>query len=274
MSVPLPVADPWFTCTEVERGVLQFTEPHVARLWRANVFFILGRDRHLLVDSGMGVGDLRAALARWLDRPVVLATTHNHIDHVGGHWQFQDAEILVHPAEADGLRSPVAPRGLRYDDFDPITRASFQAAGFATDGLFIDALPHPGFDPITHRYAGVEPSRLVDEGDVIDLGDRRFAVLHLPGHSPGSIGLWEEASGTLVAGDAVYDGILVDTMPCSHIPSYIATMERLRALPARIVHGGHRSSFGRDRMTAIIDDYLTTRRGGPRPEVERAAITF
>ena len=50
----------------------------------------------------------------------------------------------------------------------------------------------------------------IGEGDVIDLGDRAFEVLHLPGHSPGSIGLWDPAAGTLFSGDAIYDGPLLE----------------------------------------------------------------
>ena len=52
---------------------------------------------------------------------------------------------------------------------------------------------------------------------MVDIGNRHFEVLHLPGHSPGSIGLWEEASGTLFSGDAVYDGPLLDELPTSNI---------------------------------------------------------
>ncbi len=59
--------------------------------------------------------------------------------------------------------------------------------------------PHP---PITPAPA----TRLLAEGEAIDLGDRHFEVLHLPGHSPGSIGLWEEATGIFFSGDAIYDG--------------------------------------------------------------------
>jgi hypothetical protein len=55
--------------------------------------------------------------------------------------------------------------------------------------------------------------------------------------------------------------VLVDTLDGSDIPTYLATMERLRNLPVRVVHGGHRTSFGRDRMLAIIDDYIASRTG-------------
>ena len=99
----------------------------------------------------------------------------------------------------------------------------------------------------------------MDEGDVIDLGDRHFEVLHLPGHSAGSIGLWEAASGTLFSGDAVYDGPLLDRLPESDIGAYVQTMKRLRELPVRVVHAGHEPSFGRERLHEIIDAYLKKR---------------
>ena len=99
-------------------------------------------------------------------------------------------------------------------------------------------------------------TRLVDEGDVIDLGDRVFEVLHLPGHSPGSMGLWEAASGTLFSGDAVYDGPLLDGLPESNIAHYVETMKRLRELPVTVVHAGHEPSFGRERLRELADAYL------------------
>ena len=105
-------------------------------------------------------------------------------------------------------------------------------------------------------------TRLLDDGDVIDLGDRTFDVLHLPGHSPGSIGLWEAATGVLFSGDALYDGPLLDELDGSDIDAYVATIERLRELPVTVVHGGHERSFGRDRLVELCDAYLARRRRG------------
>ena len=99
-------------------------------------------------------------------------------------------------------------------------------------------------------------SRLIDEGDVVDLGDRHFEVLHLPGHSPGSIALWEPRTATLFAGDVVYDGALYDQLYHSDPAAYRTSLERLRALPVETVHGGHFESFGRPRMIELIDRYL------------------
>jgi glyoxylase-like metal-dependent hydrolase (beta-lactamase superfamily II) len=101
--------------------------------------------------------------------------------------------------------------------------------------------------------------RLLADGDVVDLGDRSFEVLHLPGHSPGSIGLWEEATGVLFSGDAVYDGPLLDELDDSDVEAYVATMRRLRELPVTVVHAGHEPSFGRQRLVELCDDYLSRR---------------
>jgi len=81
-------------------------------------------------------------------------------------------------------------------------------------------------------------------------------VLHLPGHSPGSIGLWEAANGTLFSGDAVYDGPLLDQLDRSNVADYCNTMERLLELPVEVVHGGHEPSFGRERLREIARSYL------------------
>jgi glyoxylase-like metal-dependent hydrolase (beta-lactamase superfamily II) len=87
-----------------------------------------------------------------------------------------------------------------------------------------------------------------------------FEVLHVPGHSPGSIALWEEATGVLFSGDAVYDGPLVDDAYHSNGDDYLRTLVRLRELPVTVVHGGHFPSFGRQRYRQIIDDYVAGRR--------------
>jgi glyoxylase-like metal-dependent hydrolase (beta-lactamase superfamily II) len=101
------------------------------------------------------------------------------------------------------------------------------------------------------------PAALLNEGDRVDIGNRNFEVLHLPGHSPGSIALWEEGSGTLFSGDVIYDGPLLDKLDGSDIRQYVASMERILALPVKVVHGGHEPSFDGERMREIARAYLS-----------------
>jgi glyoxylase-like metal-dependent hydrolase (beta-lactamase superfamily II) len=258
-AAALPVAPDWFSITQIEPGLHRITEPHCDRLIRANAYLVEGSERDLLVDTGMGIGPLRAALAGLRRRPLIVFATHTHVDHMGGHREFRDCELLVHPAEAADMRHPPVPKGLSFDHFEAEQRATLRAAGFDVDGLLVDAVPEPGYDVDAYVCEGVEPTRLVDEGDAVDLGSRRFDVLHLPGHSPGGLGLWEAATGTLIAGDTLYDGVLIDTITGADVAAYVRSMRRLRDLPARIVHGGHRDSFGRARMIDLIDSYLADR---------------
>ena len=55
----------------------------------------------------------------------------------------------------------------------------------------------------------------------------RFEVIHLPGHTPGSTVLFEQATGILFTGDVLYEGELLDELPESDIDSYVASMQRL-----------------------------------------------
>jgi glyoxylase-like metal-dependent hydrolase (beta-lactamase superfamily II) len=248
------IADRWFERRRVDDDITLLWEPHVDRLIRCNIWHVRGRDRDLLVDTGLGIVSLAEAARDLFDKPVVAVATHTHYDHVGSLHEF--AIRLVHRAEAAMMANFTDFATLRTADLDPEILAGLRAIGLAQADELITAYPDAGYDPAAYRVRSVAPTRIVEEGDAVDLGDRRFEVLHLPGHSPGSIGLWEAASGTLFSGDAIYDGILIDDLPTSDVADYLRTMRRLRELPVRAVHGGHKPSFGRERLVAIIDDYL------------------
>ena len=130
-----------------------------------------------------------------------------------------------------------------------------QRAAFRTHPEALAAKPHPGFDLTQFAPLPCPATGFVAEGDVLDLGDRRFTVLHLPGHSPGSIGLLDE-QGVLIAGDAVYEGTLVDDLPHSDRAAYRRTMRRIAVLPVRRVHGGHNAAFAPERLREIALAYL------------------
>ena len=116
--------------------------------------------------------------------------------------------------------------------------------------------PAADYDLDGYRVQSAPVTGTVEDGSVLDLGDRAFEVLHLPGHSPGSIGLYERATKTLFSGDAIYDGPLIDDCYHSNLDDYIRTMRRVRDLPARIVHGGHFPSFGRERLRDLAQAFL------------------
>ena len=256
-----PVAKHWFERRRADDDITLLWEPHVVPLMRCNIWHVRGRDRDLVVDTGMGVVSLVEELQDLLDKPVTAVATHGHGDHIGSHHEFDD--VLVHPAEADALAYPQMETLDPLEVWDQSEREAMQLAGYEiTDRYLVTALP-PGVAIESFRQAPARVTRLIDEGEIIDIGNRQFEVLHLPGHSPGSIGLWEAATGTLFSGDAVYDGPLLDNGDDSDIGDYCTTMERLLELPVTVVHGGHDPSFGLDRLRQIAKTYLQSRQNTP-----------
>jgi glyoxylase-like metal-dependent hydrolase (beta-lactamase superfamily II) len=247
------VAERWFEHQTADEGVVRITEPNVDPFLQANLFLVRGRDKDLLVDSGLGLAPLRGELADLFERPVIAVATHRHFDHTGGLHEFD--EVVVHRDDADAVANAEGFASLRIEDYPPE-----ELSGYEPPSSLLRALPREGFDLGSYAVTPVMSTRVVEEGDEIDLGDRRFSVLHLPGHTPGEIGLWEQDTRTLFSGDCVYEsGVLLDELPESDIPAYVGSMVRLRDLPVRVVHGGHDDDFGRHRLLELIDEYERTR---------------
>ena len=253
----LKVADRWFERRTMGEGVTWIWERHLNPFIRCNIWHVRGRDRDLIVDTGSGLSPLRGAIADLVARPLAAVATHIHYDHVGGLHEFD--ERMMHHLEAPRMNPYREFHPLRASDFPESFRPYLPADSTGAGDLLLDARPAENWAADDYAITSTTPTRRLTEGDVVDLGNRSFEVMHLPGHSPGSIGLWEPRTGILFSGDAIYDGPLFDMLPDSSIRNYIATMKRLRSLPVTIVHGGHEPSFGRERMVAIIDQYMLSR---------------
>lgn len=254
----LPVDSQWYRSTRLDDRLWLITEPRVHPIFSANMHLVLGQDRDLLIDSGMGVAPLRPfvdTLRPDPAKPLTCLSTHTHIDHIGAVHEFDDR--LVHPIEADEHTSP-QPYSLRTEGISEAFRQLFLEAGYpALWPLLIDAIPDADYDIDSYRLQGAAPTGLVEDGDTIDLGDWQAEILHLPGHSPGQVGLFHHDSGTLFGADAVYDGPLLYDGPGMSLTDYAETLRRVRDLPVQLVHGGHDPAFGKARLDEIVGHYLT-----------------
>lgn len=232
----------WWRVRGVGDGISHIDEPHILEFYRCNVWHVRGRDRDMLVDSGMGVVSLREWVPLVSERPLEAVASHTHFDHVGCHHEFPCRSC--HAAEAHLLRGP--------------TRENTFADKYVTDEIFTTLPPLP-YQSSTYAVARAPATRILWDGDRVDLGDRSFEVIHTPGHSPGGIALWEAASGVLISGDIVYDGPLIESDDAGEMRQYHASMRRLFDLPVRVVHGGHFPSYDGARHRAIIAAWLAAR---------------
>lgn len=230
----------WFSKTAFDVDTTLLTEPYTHRYVRANIWLFRGRDADLLVDTGMGICPLRPEIDLVAGKPLLVVATHIHLDHVGSLHEFSWRAGPAYSADA----------------FASMDEAATYADAFRGLADGVTKQPRPGWSAANYRIEPAPLTRTLVEDDIVDLGNRRFRVLHLPGHSPDSIALFDEADGRFFSGDAIYDAMLIDDLPDSDRTAYRRTMERLLDLPIRIGHGGHGPSFDRARMVAIASDYL------------------
>lgn len=251
------VATAWFRHDRVSPDLLRIIEPCFDAIARANLWLLTGRDRHVLIDTGLGVSDLAAYLVPLIDKPLLVVATHVHFDHAGGMADFSDNAL--HALEVDAMERGDAEAALAKPE-----------QGFNLDDHF-HQLPYEGFTAVDYRFKGAKVARHLVEGDVIDLGDKTLQVMHVPGHSPGSIALYEPAQRRLFSGDVLYEGALVDDAVGCCACDYVASMQRLARLDPSIVFPGHYATFGARRMRELIEDYLASRRSPGCPLEHRLA---
>ena len=248
----LPVAPNWFRVTSVDDTVTRIEEPFADPWISANMWHVRGRDRDVVIDTGLGVASLREKIeALFPYREPIAVVTHAHLDHLGSAHEF--AECWAHelePTEAAGQGTLSGPRllellGAEEVEFDPPA------------ATMIRAVPHSDYAPDSYSLTPVRPTRRLTDGDAIELGDRTLDVLHLPGHTPGSIGLFDRQHGILFTGDVIYDPpAILDGLIGSDARAYADSMRRLLTLDVDIVHTGHGDSFGRSRLHELIHEYL------------------
>lgn len=212
-------AQGWYDVIEFAPGTYQITE---ACRW--NMFLLIGAERALSLDGGIGVGSVRRLCESLTDRPIEHVLTHTHWDHMGAAHEW-DA-VGVHPNGRERLAMDYS-AGCR--DFVRTWRGR----------------PFPeGFDPDAFTIPPATFGRAVQEGCVIDLGGRRIRVYDTPGHSPCSVSLYDEKERVLISGDLVKPGqplfIQVPTAVLSEYGPSLRKLERVaREGGAKFVCSGH-----------------------------------
>src|SRR5260370_5167377 len=84
----VPTADPWFEVYKIRSGVFAIYEPH--QLEEVISYLIIGSDKALLFDTGIGISNIQAVVAGLTKLPLTVLNSHTHNDHVGDNWRFAD----------------------------------------------------------------------------------------------------------------------------------------------------------------------------------------
>jgi glyoxylase-like metal-dependent hydrolase (beta-lactamase superfamily II) len=231
--------------TDLGGGVHRVTLPLPWALDHVHCYAIADDDGWTIVDAGLGTpGTLR----RWEDAlrelgdPAVrrVVVTHYHPDHLGGSAQ------LVRLVGAGEVVQGRADQQLTYDVWGPgVVPGAFEAYLLHHGMPAEDAARSAGDEGDTPVHPA-EPTRLVDEGDIVEIAGEPFGVLLMPGHADGHIVLYGERSGRFFGGDVLLHEITPnvgrweDTAP-DPLGRYLETLRRIERLAPRVVYPGHRA---------------------------------
>ena len=188
----IPNTTQWFEIISLPNDVYALWEP--GHFEKVNSFLIVGAEKDVLYDTGMGIASIGKAVAQLratLDRqdvPLMVINSHNHLDHNGGNTDFEEAWII-----RDEWAIRKLTQGL--------------SGGFVE--YWAGLTPHegvvapPDFDPATFSIPPFPRDRIrfLADGDIVDLGNRQFRVIHTLSHSPDGLALYDETDGLFFGGD-------------------------------------------------------------------------
>ncbi len=200
----------WFDVTQINQNLWAIREPH--HLEDVISYYVQGSARSVLIDSGMGLADIRLVIPPG-ESPLLLLS-HSHWDHMGGASDFPNVAVFDDPTEQDR-----ASTGWR-----PEEMVGFEAENFV--GVEIPA----SFSKDTFSVPGVPVLMTLEDDQVIDLGNDRLRAIHTPGHTSGSTCFYLENEGALFTGDTLYPGPEYLHMTGSNPTAYFASLEKLLRL--------------------------------------------
>ena len=233
-----------FELADLGGGAHRVTMPLPWALDHTHCYAIEAPEGWTIIDTGLGTpGTVR----RWTEALELLGNphihrilvTHYHPDHVGCAGLLAD---LVEPDEIVMGRIDAALCHGAWVDMDIEGVYDHMHGNGMSPEMAREAADDEGNSPVSIP----NPTLLVDEDDVIRLGDEDFRVLHLPGHADGHIALLGVDSGRMFGGDVILSKISPNVgrwedTAFDPLGRYFETLERLAELSPAIVHGGHRA---------------------------------
>lgn len=211
----------------------------------ANVYVIKDDHGFSMIDVGCGkVGSLERlvdALSRLnltFGDLHTLVLSHAHPDHMGAAGSLLgkcNPEVLIHTDDVEQARDP-SRLNITFD-----IEFAQKNYGDIRDGDFRISDVLRFFDDFGCPMSRVEPGMTIGEGDSIELGRYKFEVIHTPGHSPGHISLYDEATGILYGGDLVGDVVAWYTPTSGGVTGYIESLKKMEERKPKLIlpsHGG------------------------------------
>ena len=201
----------------------------------ASIFLLIGTEKAMVIDCGMGIGDLRGAIEQITDKPLVCVISHGHIDHTGNARQFD--EIWIHPEDAD---NPI-PQSLERRKFDVERIAKRQKGCIGAPYTMFNLYPYDIDMDLTDGQDEKPPVvHALTDGMRFDLGGGRVVTAYeCPGHSKGEMIFLDEQTRSLFCGDALNFNLGVGAQPVEKTLRYLKRMRDMAGRYDDIYNGHH-----------------------------------
>lgn len=240
---PVEQSQPWFEVYEVAPSVFAIYEP--GQFEEVISYLIVGAERALLFDTGLGIGNMRQLASDLTGLETIVVNSHTHYDHVGGNHQFQ---------EIYGTDSEFSLGNAKGRPHEAVSE-------FVGDGWVWKPLPE-GFSPSEYISAPFTITHTVTDGETIDIGGRTLEVVLTPGHAPDALCLLDRENRLLFVGDTFYPASLYAHLHGSDFESYERTAVRLAGLASQvdyILPAHNEPLLGSAYLTAFRDAFQTMR---------------
>ena len=201
----------WFEVYEIRPGLFAIHEP--GQFEEVISYLILGTEKALLFDTGLGIGDMRAVVTELTELEPIVVNSHTHYDHVGGNHQFP----TVYGTATEYTRTSA--KGRKHED----------VAEFVGEGWIWKKTPE-GFDRDRYESKPFAIAKTIEDGEGIDLGGRKLEVLLTPGHAPDALCLLDRENRLLLTGDTFYPAALYAHLPGSDFALYRQSAQHLAKL--------------------------------------------
>ncbi len=216
---------------------------------QSGVYLLRGQGENMLIDTGNwtlpeynnGMGEF---LVNLLDKEKsdlkYILITHFHYDHTGNARMLKDrygAMVACHPADKPIIEDPMI-----------ITRAeNITRFGMTPEEVVADfnlkegeslGLSDPG---IIDKYWNfpVDVDVEVNHGDILEFGGLKVEVIHLPGHCPGHIGIWNPHTGSLYSGDLMHYPTPLGPYPIGDAKAHSESIQKCLDLNPQLLLEGH-----------------------------------
>ena len=188
----------------------------------ATCYVVAGTERAAVIDTSIGLSNIREAAESLTSLPLICINTHGHEDHMGGNGGFEKAYMNLAdlPLAEESINLPEVQEGIRQ-------------AGIS-------------YPPFEH----------IEDGHIFDLGGVELEVIYFPGHTAGEIVLLDRQDRILFSGDGIIQHLWLQLEESLPVRTQIRSMERL--LPLRdafdtILNGHIQTPCGAELFDTLLE---------------------